>query len=185
MLPLLSILPAVFGGFSIIKDLVVKYFPNDEDKAKVLKLQTEIEAIRDEMAEKVRVHEEAMANLEINKIQAQSEDKFVSRARPFAMWGASVGTWVFFGFVPSVLLICVLFVPSKITPIMELLNTLGTSGYIGTFITIALGLYGIRGGEKVITNWRTSKANGGSTGSCDDGSSIMTYNVAKGKVGGK
>ena len=180
MLPLLSLIPAVLGGFSTVKDLIVKYFPNAEDKAKVAQIQAEIEVIKDEVADKIREHEEVMANLEINKLQAQSEDKFISRARPFAMWGVSVGSWVFFGIMPLVLLVCVLFAPSKVTAIMDLLSTLGTSGYIGTFITIALGLYGIRGGEKVITNWRASKTNGNS---CDE-ESIMTYNTAtKGKVG--
>ena len=157
MLPLLSLIPAVIGGFSTVKDLVVKYWPNAEDKAKVEQIKAEIKVIEDTVADKVREHEEIMATLDINKLQAQSEDKFVSRARPFAMWGVSCGTWVFFGVTPLTLLVCVLFAPGKVTSIMELLDTLGNSGYIGTFITIALGLYGIRGSEKVITSWRKSK----------------------------
>ena len=174
MIPLLTLLPSIVSGFGTVAGLVAKYFPSAEDAAKVEAIKAEIKVIEDEVAEKIRVHDEAMANLEINKLQAESTDKFVSRARPFAMWGASVGTWVFFGITPFVMLVCVLVAPTKLTAILELLNTLGTSGYINTFITIAIGLYGIRGGEKAFNVWRATK----------NGDSIMTYDVLnKGKVG--
>ena len=103
-LPLLTLIPAIASGFGTVASLVKKFFPNDADRAAVAQIQAEIKVIEDEISEKVREHEEVMANLDINKLQAQSDDKFVSRARPFAMWGVSVGSWVFFGLTPLKLL---------------------------------------------------------------------------------
>ena len=177
MIPLISLIPSIVSGFGAVSSLITKYFPNDADKAAVAQIQAEIKVIEDEVAEKIRLHDEAMANLEINKLQAQSEDKFTNRARPFGMWAASAGILVVFPITFTTLLVCVLFFNDASTRVLDLLDKLSVSGYLGVFITLTLGMFGLRGGEKAFTMWR----NGKDTCPPDE---IMTYDTkSKGKVG--
>ena len=177
MLPLLSLLPSIVSGFGTVAGLVAKYFPNDADKAAVAQIQAEIKVIEDEVAEKIRQHDETMANLEINKLQAQSEDKFTNRARPFGMWCAAAGIGVVFPITFTTLLICVLFFGDASTRVLDLLDKLSVSGYLSVFITLTLGMFGLRGGEKAFTMWRSGKD------ACPP-DEIMTYDTkSKGKVG--
>ena len=91
-LPLLSLIPLVVSGFTAIKDLVIKFWPSAEDKAKVEKIQAEIKVIEDQIQDKVREHEEITQQLEINLQEAKSEKFWVAGWRPGLGW-VCVGAW--------------------------------------------------------------------------------------------
>lgn len=69
------------GATSIIKEIVVDKDKQAEIIARMKELQINAETKAKEME-----HEEKMGQIEINKIEAASNDAFVRRARPAAMW---------------------------------------------------------------------------------------------------
>jgi hypothetical protein len=93
-LPVLALLPAVISGFGAIKDLVIKFWPSAEDKAKVDKIRAEIKVIEDEVIDKTREHEERLQQLQINLEEAKSEKFWKSGWRPGLGWVCAVGWFI-------------------------------------------------------------------------------------------
>ena len=118
-----------------------------------------------------------MANLEINKLQAQSDDKFVSRASPFGLWAAAVLCLVvLFCYSIYIIVLCMVST-SSYDVVLKLLDTISSSGYLFWVVSFIFGLFGLRGGEKAFTMWRSGKD------ACPP-DEIMTYDTkSKGKVG--
>lgn len=90
-LQLLALIPAIMTGFGAIKDLVLRFFPDKIEQAKVL---AEIKKIEDEVNEKVREHTEVVQQLEINLEEAKSEKWWKAGWRPGLAW-VCVAAWFF------------------------------------------------------------------------------------------
>lgn len=100
-LPILALLPVVASAFTAVKDLVIKFWPNDEDRAKVEKIRAEIKVIEDEIANKVRESDERLAQLQINLADAQSPRWWQSGWRPGLGWVCVVAWFIDIIAVPT------------------------------------------------------------------------------------
>lgn len=117
-------------GAGVINKIIPDKQQANEAKLKLLDLQQSGELKIEEFA-----HDERMGQIELNKVEAQSSNFFVSGARPSAMWICSLG------FAYSVI----------IQPIMQGLGydfpTLDND-VLMTMLTALLGLGGFRTFEK-------------------------------------
>ena len=93
-LPLLALIPLMASAFTGIKDLVLKFWPSAEDKAKVEQIKAEIKVIEDQINDKVREHEEIVSQLQINLEEAKSEKFWKSGWRPGLGWVCAVGWFI-------------------------------------------------------------------------------------------
>lgn len=93
----MSLLDPVGGVANLLNNVIDKIFPdpvaNTEAKTKLLELQQNGELARLATQEKL-----LLAQAEINKEATVSQDKFVSRARPYLIWvGGAAFTYAYIG----------------------------------------------------------------------------------------
>lgn len=128
----------VQGGIDIIKRLI----PDKGEQAKA-EMELRVLAIAIEKESRQMEHEERQGQLEINKIEAASNDAFVRRSRPAAMWvcvaamaynfiGYPIGAWA-----------CAIWYPSVKPPMLP------DPEYLMILMGALLGLGGFRSWEKV------------------------------------
>lgn len=137
----LSFLPIIGDLFKGAKDLISEAVV---DKDKKLELENKIRVIELEATNKIleMEHDEKLAQVDVAKLEASSNDAYVRRARPTAMWVCCLGMGYSFLLHPLFcwgLKVLVIWYPevSKIVPPPNLDMT--------TLMPILLGMLGLSG----------------------------------------
>lgn len=123
-------IPIIGDIFDTVGDLVGKIIPDKDLKRR---LDHEFKMLEDKMSE--RAHQEALAQMEVNKAEAQHKSIFVAGWRPFIGWVSGVGIAWTFMLAPFVEFVARLFgwvgdMPSPDTGLLVslVLAMLGSSG---------------------------------------------------------
>jgi len=127
----------VEGGIDIIKKLIPDKDKQLEAEAalRTLGLQAEQDLRRQE-------HDEKMGQIDINKIEAASNDAYVRRARPTVMWiCAAALAYNFIGY-PILQWVCALKYPTVVPPVLPNVE------YLFVVLGALLGFGGFRTYEK-------------------------------------
>jgi hypothetical protein len=130
-------IPIIGDVISAVKDLVGEVIV---DKDKRIEINYKLQELEDKASE--RLHQELLAQAEINKTEAQHESMFVAGWRPFIGWVSGVGVAWTFVFSPVVEWVSRL---NGFTGKMPELET----GQLMALVTAMLGVAGYRTFEKV------------------------------------
>ena len=150
-LPLIALIPLVASGFTAIKDLICKFWPNAEDKAKVEQIKAEVKVIEDQIQERVREHEEIVSQLQINLEEAKSNNMFVAGWRPALGWTCATA-W----FVDIIIIPITNWCLSVFAPATKLMAGLPTDK-LDIVMWLTAGLAGIRMIDKGVSKYQSMK----------------------------
>lgn len=144
MVPILSDLFAntigkvVEGGIDIIKKLVP-----DKDAQFQIEAQLKALAYEAELEVRKQEHDEKMGQIDINKIEAASNDAYVRRARPTVMWICAFALAYNFIIYPIAGWYCAIWQPTVTPPVLP------DPEYLFIVLGALLGFGGFRTFEKM------------------------------------
>jgi hypothetical protein len=128
----------VNGGIEIIKKMVV-----DKDKQAEAEFALRTIGLQAEQELRKQEHDEKMGQIDINKIEAASEDAFVRRARPSVMWICAFAlAYNFIGY-PIAQWLCAIWRPEIHPPVLP------DPEYLFIVLGALLGFGGFRTFEKM------------------------------------
>jgi len=125
----------------VAKDVIGRVLPDPAQRAaaeqKLLEMQ-----INGELATMANNRDLSLAQVELDKIDAASQDKFQSRWRPFVGWVCGVGLLYAVLIDPLIRWACARWAPSVVPPAIDV-------SVLMTMLTGMLGLSGMRTYEKI------------------------------------
>jgi hypothetical protein len=119
----------------------------DKDKALEGKLRLKQLELEYQLKLQNMEHEQVIAQQEVNKVEAASPDKYVSRARPTSLWICNLALFYSFLGYPFLQWYCVMFAPLIVPP------PLPNVDYLFVLLGALLGVGGMRSFDK----WQEGK----------------------------